>query len=272
MNPDATVAVVLARGLGSRMRRGEPPPGLDPEQHRAAATGLKCLVPDSRGRPFLDHILAGLALAAVTRVILVVAPEHDAIARAARDGAPAGLHTAFAVQLEPNGTADAVLAARELVGRAPFLVLNADNLYPVEAIEALVALGGPGLVAFERDGLIEEGNIEAARVGAFAVLEVDPTGHLDRIVEKPGAAADALDADALVSMNLWRFDERIFQACAAVPISPRGERELPQAVALAVRSGARFRVVHLRAGVLDLSHPSDIAPVAGLLGARALPT
>lgn len=272
MNGEATVAVVLARGLGSRMRHPDPTAALDAAQRDAAAAGLKCLVPDGRGRPFLAHILASLHRAGITEVVLVVAPDHAVLRGAAEAVLPSGLAVRYAVQREPRGTADAVLAAREAVGRADFLVLNADNLYPIEALEALVHLGAPGLVAFERGALVREGNIAPERVREFAILEVDPTGHLERLVEKPGTdEAATIDDDTLVSMNLWRFDRRIFQACATVPPSRRGEFELPQAVALAVRSGARFQVVHERAGVLDLSRQSDVAAVAALLGERELP-
>ena len=40
----------------------------------------------------------------------------------------------FAEQAEPKGTADAVLAVERFTGSSPFLVLNADNLYPATAV------------------------------------------------------------------------------------------------------------------------------------------
>lgn len=271
MKQPVGVAVLLARGIGTRMRHPDPAARLTPAQQAAAETGLKCMVPDSQGRPFLDHILAALAEAGLHRVIMVVAPEHDVLRQHLSSRPPSGLTIEFAVQTAPRGTADAVLAARGAVGKHDFLVLNADNLYPVEALSALVHLDAPGLVAFERAALVREGNIEPERIRAFAILEVDPTGHLDGLIEKPDeTAATTIDDDALVSMNLWRFDSRIFEACAAVRPSKRGELELPAAVALAVRSGGRFQVVYQQAGVLDLSHQADIAAVAERLGARQL--
>jgi glucose-1-phosphate thymidylyltransferase len=51
-----------------------------------------------------------------------------------------------------------------------------------------------------------------------------------------------------------------------VPLSARGERELTDAVRLARHeTGTRFRVVRMRAGVLDLSSRGDIASVASRL-------
>ncbi len=66
-------------------------------------------------------------------------------------------------------------------------------------------------------------------------------------------------------MNVWRFDDRIFDACRDVPLSPRGERELPQAVQLAVSRGVPFDVIPVRASVIDLTRREDIPQVARAL-------
>ena len=62
-------------------------------------------------------------------------------------------------------------------------------------------------------------------------------------------------------MNVWRFDARIFDACRDVPLSKRGEYELPEAVGLAVTRGVKFRAVPASGAVLDLSRRSDVALV-----------
>jgi glucose-1-phosphate thymidylyltransferase len=66
----------------------------------------------------------------------------------------------------------------------------------------------------------------------------------------------------MVSMNCWRFDSRIFEACRDVPRSPRGEYELPVAVQLAVEQGGRFKVVPAAGPVLDLSQRADAVEVS----------
>jgi glucose-1-phosphate thymidylyltransferase len=96
---------------------------------------------------------------------------------------------------------------------------------------------------------------------AFALVEVDEEDYLTGIVEKPRASAARQEKDVLVSMNLWRFDARIFDACRDVPQSIRGEFELPEAVALATRRGVRFRVIPARGPVLDLSRRGDAADI-----------
>ena len=264
---DCTRAIVLAAGLGSRMRRAAETAAVDSAQAAAAARGIKAMIPDARGRPFLDHLLSSLADGGVDDVCLVIGPEHDAIRNhyALRPSRRVAL--TFVVQRTPTGTADAMLAAEAWTGDRDVLALNADNLYPVTAIRALVELGAPGFVAFDRATLVRESNIDAARVGAFAVLALRPDDTLAGIIEKPGITATAGD---WISMNIWRFDHDIFGACRDVPESPRGEHELPLAVALAIDRGMRLRAVRLHAGVLDLSHRGDIADVARRLGDREI--
>jgi len=257
----ATRAVVLARGLGTRMRSADAGAELTEEQRRAADAGMKAMMPIA-GRRFLDFVLSAIADAGIQHVALVVPPNHAALRDYyAADAPPSRVTVAFVVQAEPRGTADAVLAAAPMVGAAPFLVVNGDNLYPVEVLHATAALDGPGLPAFDADDLTRSGNIEAARVRAFALVETDADGYLTKIVEKP-ADHDVTDRGRLVSMNCWKFDRRIFEACRDAPLSARGEYELPSAVMLAVERGVRFRVLRACGPVLDLSQRADAVEVS----------
>jgi glucose-1-phosphate thymidylyltransferase len=263
-----TKAVILARGLGTRMRRADAGVPLDAEQAAAADRGVKGMIPI--GRPFLDYALSALADAGFRDVCLVIGPEHQAI----RDyyggpGRPARVRVHFAVQSRPLGTADAVLAAEGFAGGDRFLVCNADNFYPVQVLTALRHLNEPGLAGFDREALVRRGNITADRISRFALLTTSPEGLLVDIVEKPDATtASALGPHARVSMNCWVFGPGIFPACRLVTPSLRGELEIQDAVRLSMtRLGERYRVVPVEEGVLDLSSRSDIAQVAERLAA-----
>jgi glucose-1-phosphate thymidylyltransferase len=246
------------------MRRADQEASLSGAQAEVAATGVKALIPI--GRPFLDYILDAVAKAGITRVGLVIGPEHDAIRDYYGSIALTRIRIDFTVQQEPRGTADAVLAAEPWTAGEPFFVLNSDNYYPIDALERLAALNEPALVAFSRKGLLADGQIDPSRMASFAVLDLHGD-YLARIIEKPDRTAlEALGPDLYVSMNCWRFDQRIFDACRAVPLSPRGELELPLAVQHAVMSGAmRVRAIRTDEAVLDLSSRADIAGVASRL-------
>ena len=243
------------------MLRPDPSARLDAAQAAAAGAGAKGMVPF--GRPFLDYVVSVLADAGIREVAIVVGPGPGPIRQHYAAAPPERVRIAFAVQPEPLGTADALLAAEAFAGAGDFLALNSDNLYPVSAVRALVGLGEPGLPVFERDLLLARSNFPAERVARYAVLAVGPDGYLERVVEKPAAGQAGAGAPILLSMNLWRFSPAIFAACRRVPISPRGERELPQAVDFGIRElGLRFRAVPCGDGVLDLSTRGDVAAVA----------
>jgi glucose-1-phosphate thymidylyltransferase len=167
------------------------------------------------------------------------------------------------VQADARGTADAVLAAERWNEDDPFLVMNGDNLYPVPTLSVLREMQEPGLPGFDAEDLVRSGNVAADRVRAFALVEQDADGYLTRIAEKPSVEdMNRLGPAARVSMNCWRFDPRIFDACRHVTPSPRGELELPAAVTLAMTRGMRFRVWPAPGPVLDLSRRADAADVS----------
>ena len=260
------IAVILARGLGTRMRKADPSAGIGDAQARVADTGVKAMIPI--GRPFLDFVLSGLADAGIPDVCLVIGPEHDAVREYyGRTVRLERVRLSFAVQEQPKGTADAVASCADVVGDRPFLVMNSDNYYPVDAFRALAAMPGPGLVAFEREAMVRESNVPPDRVRQFAVVRIGADGTMVDVIEKPDEATLAsFGREVYLSMNCWRFDRSVLDACRRVTPSARGELELPDAVRLAQREhGTVFRVAPMRAGVLDLSSRGDIAEVAARL-------
>jgi len=256
-------AVILAAGLGTRMRKADESARIESRQAEIADTGVKALIPIKR--PFLDYVLHTVADAGYQHVCLVIGPDHHELRRYYGD-APQfkRLQITFAVQENPRGTADAVAAAEGFAGEDQFLVINSDNFYPLAAFRALRSLPGQGLAAFERGSMLAGSNIPAERLLKFAVVKVGRDGCLDRVIEKPDQATiDSLGSEVLLSMNCWLFTSSIFCACRSISPSPRGELEITDAVQYAIdRLGERFRVITCNSAVLDLSTRADIGPVA----------
>ncbi len=153
---DSAVAVILAAGLGTRMRSGTP----------------KLLHP-ILGRPMLAYVVdAARAATPDRRPIVVTSPATAAI----RD-AFAG-EVDFALQADPIGTGDAVRAALEVVpaGAAEVLVISGD--VPQVQPELLLRL------------LAER---RAARAPmALVVVETATPGNLGRVVRADDASVRAI--------------------------------------------------------------------------------
>lgn len=258
-------AIILARGLGSRMRKESEGVALSSEQSAAADAGVKAMI--SIGRPFLDHVISALADAGFVDVCLVIGPEHDIIRNYYDALDKSRVTIGYAVQEEPLGTANAVLAAEAFAGDDRVLVINSDNYYPTEALALLADVPGSALVGFEREAMLSSSNIAAERIAAFALATADADGNLDELVEKPDQATiERLGDDAVISMNCWLCTPAIFAAAKTIPASARGEYEITDAVRTAIAAGDPYRVVRAAVGVLDMSNRGDIASVADALG------
>ena len=256
------VAVVLARGLGTRMRANSPAgSGLTSQQATAAASGYKALMPIGEHR-LIDYSLSALVDAGIERAILVVGPEHEDFRRHIDSLELTRLTIDLAVQVNPLGTADAVLSAEAAVDGEPFLMVNGDNYYPRQVLRDLARHRGNALAGFDRAALVAESNIPAERIAAFALVRARD-GALEEIVEKPPTeVVQAAGPHAPVSMNAFRFTPEIFAACRRITPSPRGELEIVDAVRALP---GPVSVLPATGGVLDLSRREDIAEVEARL-------
>ena len=256
--------MILAGGLGTRMRAKTAGDDLTPEQSNIAAIGAKVLMPLIEGRTLLELMLENLSAAGFSDLCIVVGSRDNAV----RDFcAVRNLQISFAVQDKPLGTADAVLAAEDFVGDDDlFLVVNSDNLYPVASLRRLREQNTQAILAFDQKSLIEQSNIPRERIARFATLEIGRTGHLTKVMEK----SDTVDVDALVSMNAWLLSPSIFRACRSIGPSERGEYELTSAVQYAIdHLGANFSTVRSNEGVLDLSSRADVESFSSFLNGKS---
>ena len=263
--------VILARGTGSRMRRDDSAAELDERQAAAADTGVKAMIPI--GRPFLDYVLSNIADAGYRRVCLVIGPDHDAVRHYyGQEIEPRRLSIEFAVQEEPRGTADALLASEQFVGGETFAMLNSDGYYPLEALKRLREYAAPAMALFDFDSMVSESNISEQRLLAFAVGQIDSNGNIERVIEKPDEATwAALPRPVWISMNCLQFDSSIFDSCRAIEPSPRGEYEIPDAITHSIEEmGQKYRAITVRAPVLDLTGRRDIASMAQRLAGKEI--
>ncbi len=207
------LAIVLAAGLGTRMRSRRP----------------KVLHPVC-GRPMLAHVLDAARAVGDRPPLVVVSPATEAVRGAfGSDGVD------WALQPEPLGTADAL--------RAALAVASPDA-------EELVVLSGdvPLLRPQTLRRLLELRRAEAATVAISVMRPPDPrgygrvvrdgTGRVTRIVEEKDAD-EATRAIGEVNAALYAFDAAWVRARIddVGPSAATGEYYLPDLVAMACAEG-----------------------------------
>ncbi len=108
----ATEAIILAGGLGTRLREALP--------------DLPKVMAPVAGRPFLAYLLQFLEVSGVGRVVLAVGYRHDAI-RSFFGTHYGGIELEYSVEKEPLGTGGALRQALPRVRNKFAFVLNGDT-------------------------------------------------------------------------------------------------------------------------------------------------
>ena len=223
------VLVVMAAGMGSRYG------------------GLKQLDPiDDNGHVILDYSVYDARRAGFETVVFVIKPEIEEDFRALvgnriekvmevkyvfqrADDLPEG-YTVPAGREKPWGTAQAVLAARDVVD-GPFAVINADDYYGPEGFEEIYNYllhhpDTPGMYEYAMVGYLLKNTVTEHGSVARGVCTETASGYLHSVVERTkiiqgdrcpqyteddGETWNDLCEDDIVSMNLWGFQRSYLQ-------------------------------------------------------------
>jgi len=218
------ILVVMAAGMGSRYG------------------GLKQIDPvGSCGEAILDYSLYDAHEAGFETAVIIIkkmiekdfmetvgkrlekCPMEIRYAFQELDKIPAGC-TIPEGRTKPWGTSHAVLCAKDVIGNAPFAVINADDYYGKQAYREIY-----NYLLHARDGEKADYCMVGYRLGntvtdngsvARGVCDVDENGYLTAIVERTkiekqadairftvddGATWEVLAADTPVSMNMWGY-------------------------------------------------------------------
>jgi bifunctional UDP-N-acetylglucosamine pyrophosphorylase/glucosamine-1-phosphate N-acetyltransferase len=185
MTARSSLTIVLAAGEGTRMRSALP----------------KVLHPVA-GQPLLAHVLAAAPKGEGAALVVVIGPDHEAVAEATKRLRP---DAATFVQREPLGTAHAVLAAREAIAR------GADDL--------LVVFGDTPLISAKTFERLRAPLKQGAGVTVLGFHAADPTGYGRLLVEDGQLTAIREHADASA-------EERAISLCNAGVMAIDGRKAL----------------------------------------------
>jgi NDP-sugar pyrophosphorylase family protein len=214
------------------------------------------------GRPLISHIVDALAENAIRNLAIVggylVSHIDDWCAR--RMSIDPALHLMTLHQAILNGTGGAMLLAKEFVeDEALFIFGWGDILMDAENYARFIQTAR----SQSYDLLLAINRVRDPWRGGAVYVDNDML--VERLIEKPAPGTSTTQWN---NAGLFAATPRIFDYLAKLTPSPRGELELPEAIAMMLVDRCEVRAVDVRGFWSDVGTPEDLASAHKLFKPR----
>ncbi len=171
-----TEAIVLAGGLGTRLRSAVP-------------DLPKCMAPVN-GKPFIGYVMAHLQKQGITHIIFSLGYLHDAFEGYLQENLPVNSYT-IVVEKEPLGTGGAIAFAMQSARTNRQVVVNGDSIFTSDIIA--------------QSGFHEQRNATCTlalkamhHFDRYGVVETDSNGRITRFREKQAYEKGLINAGVYI--------------------------------------------------------------------------
>jgi dTDP-glucose pyrophosphorylase len=151
-------------------------------------------------------------------------------------------------QKEQKGTGDAVLQAKNFIGKENFIVLGGDNLWSVPDLQEIN----------KEDEYNYISGIESKNPEKYGVL-IEDNEFLKQIKEKPKEYVGNL-----INTGLYKFTPEIFDILSKIELSERGELELTDAINFLAKEN-KVKILKIKNFWKDLGRIEDIEPMSDFI-------
>jgi bifunctional UDP-N-acetylglucosamine pyrophosphorylase/glucosamine-1-phosphate N-acetyltransferase len=201
------------------------------------------------GRPIVERVMETIHANGVEDFILVVSQDDQNIVKYFNEESELEVNITFVVQEERLGMANALQCAAPFIHQ-DFVLSACDNLAPVQHVAQL----------------IEHQQADEAIHATLSLMRIDPStvgktgivnlvdGRITNIVEKPRPEEAPSN---IASLPLYVFTSRILDYLPQVPLSPRGEYELQDAIQMLIAEDESVQGVFVESR-LTLTGPDDL--------------
>ena len=228
-------SVILAAGKGSRL-------------HPITVNRSKAMLP-IMGKPMVARVMETLVENGLDDFILVVSPSDREIVDYFKAQTQPDVRVQFVIQSERRGMANALSMAAGYIS-GDFLLTACDNLVPTREISQMLALWESQP---QPNGILALMEVPPEKIKSVGIVELDGEWVTD-IIEKPDPNQVSSN---IASMPLYIFSKHILDYLPEVPLSPRGEYELQDAIQMLINRDGRVRGYHT-SGRLTLTSPADL--------------
>jgi NDP-sugar pyrophosphorylase family protein len=231
--------VILAAGKGSRL-------------HPITLKRSKAMLP-ILGKPIVERVMETLWANGIKDFILVVSQDDRDIVKYFNEESELGVNITFVVQEERLGMANALQRAASFIHQ-DFVLSACDNLAPVQHVAELIECQQADETIHATLSLMR---IDPSSVSKTGIVEM-VDGQVTHIVEKPQPEEAPSD---IASLPLYVFTPRILDYLPQVPLSPRGEYELQDAIQMLIEADGGVQGVFFVEGRLTLTGPDDLLAI-----------
>lgn len=178
-------------------------------------------------KPMIYYPLSTLMMAGIRDILIITTPSDQApFQRVLGDGSDFGVALSYAVQLAPDGLAQAYHIGANFVGDRPSALVLGDNIFYGHGLQDILRRADA-----RNEGATVFGYY-VADPKAYGVVSFDADGRAETIEEKP-----AEPRSNYAVTGLYFYDETVVERARTLRPSPRGELEITDLNRLYLEAG-----------------------------------